>query len=231
MPAANPNLQLGQLMCQATLRILWPVAAAWPGTRGRSGTLKCRVGRGRATYHRYDPQRQQHLITYGVHMIAAKQQADTAGAWLSAREIRSRDYFGGEPAPLNLLAHTCCHEFAHLLQCRTGERSYRSVHNRAFYRILDDLHACGHAQATRQFLADEARRLQLDLSAHPLPLPEPEDEARCWQTGQLVTFGEGRNRCQGRIIRVNRRTCTVTGTGACHGRWFRVPFPLLRPLS
>jgi len=219
---------IGQLMCRATHDILWPAASSWPGSRDGSANLHCRVGRGRATYHRYDPQRQQHLITYGVQMIADKQQADSADIWLSAREIRHRSYFDGELSPLNLLAHTCCHEFAHLLQCNAGERHYRSVHNQAFYRILDALHASGQAQATRRFLAGMARQLQLELPDRPFGRTGTETRARHWQVGQAVSFGEGR---QGRILRVNRRTCTVAGTGAYHGRCFRVPFPLLRPLS
>lgn len=219
---------IGQLMCRATHQVLWPAASSWPGDRNPCASLICRIGRGRATYHRYDPQRQQHLITYGVQMILAKQQADSAAAWLSAQEIRRRGYFDGALSPLNLLAHTCCHEFAHLLQCRAGLRAYRSVHNRAFYRILDQLHSAGYAQATRRFLRQGAEEQKLYLPDQPFLPSQAEARTHSWQVGQTVSFGEGR---QGRIIRVNRRTCTVAGSGPCRGLRFRVPLPLLRPLD
>ncbi|KXS50924.1 MAG: hypothetical protein AWU57_4689, partial [Marinobacter sp. T13-3] len=83
--------RIGQLMCQATLDILWPPARA-----GRpKADLQCRVGSGQATYHRFDSRRKQHLITYGVRMIIAKQSADAALGWLSTREINRLEYFGG----------------------------------------------------------------------------------------------------------------------------------------
>ncbi|WP_255199473.1 hypothetical protein [Marinobacter lutaoensis] len=219
--------QLGQLMCEATLRILWPPAADWLGRRAAGSALHCRVGTGKATYHRYDPQRRHHLITYGMRMVAAKQEAGTADGWLSTREILARGYFDGELSTLNLLAHTCCHEFAHLLQCSAGQRARGSVHNREFYTILDELHASGGAEATRRFLADEADRRGLPLSDRPFLLPEPRQLARQWRIGQAVTFGEGRH--QGRVVRINRKTCTVEGTGPSRGSRFRVPLSLLRP--
>ncbi|HBM51120.1 MAG TPA: hypothetical protein DD385_13410, partial [Marinobacter sp.] len=117
-------------MCQATRDILWAPAASWVRKQNQCAGLVLRVGSGQATYHRYDPRKKQHLITYGARMIAAKHQPETAQGWLSTREIRSRGYFEGEVSVLNLLAHTCCHEFAHLLQHSAGQRHYGSVHNR-----------------------------------------------------------------------------------------------------
>lgn len=159
----------------------------------RGVALALRVGSGQATYHRYDPTQKQHLITYGARMIAAKHQPETAQGWLSTREIRSRGYFGGEVSVLNLLAHTCCHEFAHLLQHSAGQRHYGSVHNRHFYEALDELHTSGAAHATRQYLSEQAALAGIELSGSAFELPAPMQARQQWQVGDAVRFGDGRS--------------------------------------
>ena len=213
---------LGHLMCEITESILWPSAGI------PDPAFRCRVGSGQATYHRFDPHRNQHLITYGVRMIEAKQHPDSARGWLSTREILRRGYFDGEPSPLNLLAHTCCHEFAHLLQCRAGQRYRGSVHNRHFYAILDQLHLDGRALATRQALAEQARNLGLELADTALQLSPPKSCQSNWQPGQEVTFPTRSGPARGRILRVNRRSCTVDGAGRFQGVRYRVPLQLLQ---
>lgn len=223
--------QIGQLMCQATCQILWQPASDLVKAANPEAGLHCRVGSGQATYHRFDPRSQQHRITYGVRMISAKQAPDTAQWWLSTREIQNRGYFAGEVSALNLLAHTCCHEFAHLLQHNAGHRHYRSVHNRHFYRILDDLHQSGQAEATRQYLAEQATHEALVLEPTPLTLPAPGQQARAWQKGDAITFMDGDQQRHARILRVNRKTCTVQGLGASAGKRYRVPMGLLSHIN
>lgn len=218
--------QLGQLMCQATHDILWGAASEWACKQG-SKKLLCRVGSGQATYHRFDPRKKQHLINYGVRMITAKHQSETAMGWLSTREIRSRGYFDGQLSTLNLLAHTCCHEFAHLLQQTAGERRYGSVHNRHFYQVLDQLHESGKAEATRRYLADRAQEHGLRVPDAVFALPDARELVHHWQVGDTVRFGEGSRQRQGRIIRVNRKTCTVAGRGSSSGTRYRVPVQML----
>jgi hypothetical protein len=163
-----------------------------------------------------------------MRMVAAKQRADTASGWLSCREIRTRGYFGGELSTLNLLAHTCCHEFAHLLQHSAGQRYYGSVHNRHFYTILDELHENGHADAARQVLKNLATDSKTPLSAMPFQLPDPTSPSSHWQVDEPVIFGSGTQEFHGEIVRVNRKTCTVDGTGQFHGMRYRVPISMLR---
>ena len=218
--------QLGQLMCQATREILWEPASDWPQAHG-GNTLVCRVGSGQATYHRFDTRKKQHLINYGVRMISAKHQPETAHGWLSTREIRRRGYFDGDVSTLNLLAHTCCHEFAHLVQQSAGQRRYGSVHNRHFYDILDQIHANGGAEILRHYLASQASRQQLPLPDTIFKMPENQTLVRRWQVGDNVTFGENARQRQGKIIRVNRKTCTVDGTGPSKGMRYRVPLQML----
>ncbi|WP_227663205.1 hypothetical protein [Marinobacter halophilus] len=220
--------KLGGLMCQATRNVLWDPAQDWVRQQNSSASLALRVGAGQATYHRYDPRRKQHLINYGARMIAAKHQPETAQGWLSTREIRGRGYFGGELSVLNLLAHTCCHEFAHLLQHSAGQRHYGSVHNRHFYEALDELHGSGAADATRHYLSEQADSAGIELPGTVFELPNPAHQLRQWQVGDPVCFGEGTHQKQGKVIRVNRKTCTVAVTRQARNLRYRVPLTLLR---
>lgn len=226
----NDIFQLGQLMCSVTRDYLWQPAEGWVRERYPGSSLRCRVGSGQATYHRFDPRDRQHQITYGVRMIAAKHQPESAIGWLSAREILKRGYFGGEVSTLNLLAHTCCHEFAHLLQHSAGQRFRGSVHNRHFYNILDELHESGAAKATRAALADQARDQGLALPDTPFEPVDTRQHLAHWQVGDTVSFGAGRRELQGQIIRVNCKTCTVDGIGHSRGVRYRVPVQMLSPL-
>ncbi|WP_262492670.1 hypothetical protein [Marinobacter sp. AL4B] len=222
---------IGTLMCHATRNILWQPARDWVRERNSRADLVLRIGSGQATYHRYDPRTKQHLINYGVRMIAAKRQPETAQGWLSTREIRERGYFDGEVSELNLLAHTCCHEFAHLLQYSAGQRRYGSVHNRQFYEVLDQLHASGAADATRQFLKEQANKAELVLSRDVFEMHNPHLQSSQWQVGEHARFGTGRKQQQGKIIRVNRKTCTVEISHQPRNLLYRVPFALLKPLD
>lgn len=213
---------LGELMCTVTEQVL-----ASPSHH----ELVCRVGSGQATYHRFDPRTRQHQITYGARMIEAKHQPETARGWLSSREIQQRGYFEGQLSPLNLLAHTCCHEFAHLLQHNAGQRFRGSVHNRHFYRILDNLHASGRATETKTALCELASRHQLSLSDERFELPGPGSEPASWAVGDRVAFAAGGGEKLGEILRVNRKTCTVRGMGLSRGVRYRVPLQLLKKMA
>ncbi|WP_323753369.1 hypothetical protein [Marinobacter sp.] len=227
----HTSKQIGTLMCQATRTILWQPAQAWVRERNSRAGLILRVGSGQATYHRYDPRTRQHLINYGARMIAAKRQPETAHGWLSSREIRERGYFGGKVSELNLLAHTCCHEFAHLLQYSAGQRRYGSVHNRHFYEVLDQLHASGAAEATRHYLDERATEAELTLSRAAFETISQPLQVERWQAGDQVCFGTGHQQKQGKVLRVNRKTCTVEVAHQPRNLLYRVPFSLLSPLG
>ena len=230
MPDQNSAHRLGTLMCDITRQTLWAPAQAWVNQRSGGSSLHCRVGSGQATYHRFDPRTRQHCITYGVRMIVAKHDARTAAGWLSGREIVKRGYFGGELTTLNLLAHTCCHEFAHLLQHAAGKRFRGSVHNGHFYEILDQLHASGGAEAARSHLRQGAEQAGIALPREPFEPLQALTSGTRWQVGDQVRFGSGKHQHCGDIIRVNRKTCTVEGTGPSRGLRYRVPVQMLTRL-
>jgi len=216
---------IGKLMAEAIHQHLWQGSVALE----QGHHLTVRIGSGMATYHRFEPKARAHRINLGLGMIRAKQCPTQCAAWLSTREIRQRRYFDGQISTANLLAHTCCHEFAHLLQSVRGERKRGSVHNRAFYRLLDGLHDEGSADRLRCWLIREARQQGLALSTESVDLPAltagpaPHDFA----PGEYVWFWHRQTRHTGRILRVNRHTCSVLGIGVSSGLRFRVPPHLL----
>nr|WP_166268851.1 hypothetical protein [Marinobacter caseinilyticus] len=222
---------LGHLLCTTTAEVLWQPARGWIRERHPGTLLACRVGAGQATYHRFDPRLRQHSITFGARMIIAKHRPDTAAGWLSSREILNRGYFDGQLSTLNLLAHTCCHEFAHLLQHVAGKRKRGSVHNRHFYEILDNLHASGAAQSVRTTMQHTAPDHGLSLPDQPFAIASSGELLAQWQVGDAVGFGSDAHWREGVVQRINRKTCTVAGTGASHGLRYRVPASMLRRLE
>lgn len=226
-PSASHAISVGKLMCEVTQNILWQPAASLIQQRTPGAILRCRVGSGQATYHRFDPVGKEHRITYGTRMIVAKHRPETAAGWLSSREISERGYFGRQLSTLNLLAHTCCHEFAHLLQHSAGQRRRGSVHNRSFYDILDRLHAHGEASAVRDELMRQARLSALSISDQPFELASAVDVLAGWRVGDRVEFGTRGSRRQGVIERINRKTATVRASGGWQDLRYRVPASML----
>lgn len=233
-PASNPE-RLAQLMCQATRSLLWEPNLPGIHARQPNARLELRMGWGRATHHRCRPADGWHSITFGVQMIASKQNPAERLLWLSAREILRRGYgntpTGSAPGMASLLSHTCCHEFAHLLQTLNQGRRRGEVHNAAFYHHLDALHHTGQAGRIREFLLQSAQQHQLILDDAPSPIPIATIPALPWRKGDIVAFGTARQPLVGCIVRINQRTCTIEGRQHCQGLGYRVPHALLRPME
>jgi len=87
-----------------------------------------------------------------------------ASRWTSGREMIRRGYFSERVDLLSVLAHAACHEFAHLIQSVEGKRKHGSVHNSAFYFILDEMHREGVASEVLQLLIEQCRAVGLDAS-------------------------------------------------------------------
>lgn len=228
LPDSGTLHQLTRLLCNTTEAILWGPARDWVQAQSPQSELRCRVGSGQATYHQFDAHARRHVITFGQRMVAAKFQPDSCQGWLSTREIQGRGYFDGEVSTLNLLAHTCCHEFAHLLQSVSGERRRGSVHNPAFYSILDELYASDGADAARRFLQEKSDHKGIELPQHPMQIDAPATRLATFSVGDTVQFGSDGQLREGKILRINRRTCTVAGTGRWRGMRYRVPAALMR---
>ena len=216
----NPARPLGDAMARSIRQVLWHPEHC-PST-----SLHIRVGSGQATYHRFDTPSGQHLINLGRQMIAAKLRPEYCGSWLSAREIRRRGYFGGTLSAANLLAHTCCHEYAHLIQTTRGER-----------RLAPYTTPPSTGFSTRCMAPARLTSCASTCSRRPpeagIALPDVtvalvrETPATDFAPGDTVVFQAGPRQHTGHILRVNRRTCTVKGTGHSRGLRFRVSPSLL----
>ncbi|HLT13289.1 MAG TPA: hypothetical protein VK006_04260, partial [Marinobacter sp.] len=71
----------------------------------------------------------------------------------------------------------------------------------------------------------------LELSGFAFELPDPAHTRRPWQVGDSVRFGSSQNEKQGKVIRVNRKTCTVAVIHQARHLRYRVPLSLLTHLD
>jgi hypothetical protein len=197
---------LAALLCDATEQVLWREVQDWLASRAARHSLQCRVGAGEATYYR-PLGNNRHLINYGSKMIASKLNPAVAAQWRTGREIAGRGYFGGAITLPALLAHTCCHEFAHLVQSINGWIRRGSIHNREFYRIVDRMHAAGSAQRVLEYLQQRAAQAELPLVFnHHAPSP---NMPGVFRPGELVSFEYRGRPVVGEVMRVNRKTVNV----------------------
>lgn len=213
-------------MCTITHEHMWIPRIQWAKRRIPTVSLKIRAGTGKATYLAHpviqgsskSKRPFECTLTYGVKMIESKCKSNEALGWLSAREIVSRNYYQGEVSLLNLLSHTIIHEFGHFIQCLMGERTDNSVHNDAFYAILDRAHSRGHGEKVRQALHELCLKDGIDLSSINF---EKELQARseCLQMqdiipGQLfnVKHPEYKNYNPYRVEKKNRTTVRIVST-------------------
>jgi hypothetical protein len=194
------------LLCEATEQVLWREVQDWISSQPARHSLQCRVGAGEATYYR-PLANHRHLINYGSKMVASKLNPVMAAQWRTGREIAERGYFCGELTLPTLLAHTCCHEFAHLVQSINGWIRRGSIHNRNFYRIVDRMHAAGSGQRVLEHLEVRAADTGLPLVvSHDVPQPTI---ANSFKRGELVSFEYRGRAVVGEVMRVNRKTVNV----------------------
>lgn len=154
------NQYIAELMCRATVEVMHPLCA----NIHLGQKIYCRVGSGFATNHR------KQTITYGVKMVQDKRQESSARNWTTGKEILKRKYFD-KFTYKNLIIATILHEYAHFIQTLTGGRKRNSVHNDAFYKILDDFYANDYHFIVQDFLMnyDDFWNSEFDK---PLPIVE-----------------------------------------------------------
>jgi hypothetical protein len=218
---------IAEILCAATEQILWRELQPWLAERAETHHLRCRVGSGEATYYRLLGHR-EHLLNYGRKMVASKFDAARAAQWRTGREIVQRSYFSGELTLSTVLAHTCCHEFGHIIQSIKGWIRYGSIHNREFYRILDRIHHSDSAQRVHSYIEQRAADQGLPLSfidtAQAIPV------VACFQPGELVCFEYRGRSVVGEVLRVNRKTVNVKPvTPRLAADYFRISPHFLTP--
>tara|TARA_B100002049_G_scaffold45730_1_gene31914 strand:+ start:6837 stop:7511 length:675 start_codon:yes stop_codon:yes gene_type:complete len=143
---------IAKLMVKATEVVLYQQQRAWLKQSHPDVTLLVRVGGGFGTHcTRYT--NRDYAITYGIDMIANKLDSENCGAdWATHKEIVNRGYFNGSTTIQNLLAHTVIHEYAHFFQFLTDGVKKNSIHNAAFYKIVDNLYRAGLAEDVLMYM-------------------------------------------------------------------------------
>lgn len=207
-------------MARAVAQVLWPQRHLLL-PNGGAKPLQARVGSGMATY--FKPQRGTDIIVFGRKMVASKCVAH-AGQWLSYRELSQYNFFDGYASPLNLLAHTVCHEFAHYIQAHYQQRRHGQVHNVHFYHHLRTLYAQGLAAQVQQYLAQALPALAAlrPIASHSSPAlvgAEPHQ----FSVGQHISFYHKGELVQAEVTRVNQKTLSAKPLGHRGKAYWRVP--------
>lgn len=223
--------RIARLLCQASEQVLWEYSRTWLEAQPGQHRLHCRVGHGEATYYR-TAGINDHILTYGWKMVASKRDEKAARRWRTGREIVSRGYFGGDITLPALLAHTCCHEFAHLVQSIRGWIARGSIHNAQFYRVLDRIHASGAADRVLDYLLQQARAEDIVLAFRPARTLPAGAVGPAFRIGQMVSFSYKGGPIEGEVIRVNRNTVNVRPIRPYLGdTYFRVSPQFLKAIA
>lgn len=136
----NLYSNLANLLVNATKDVVFDDIKDWVYKKNPNLVFISRVGSGKKTYHR-KINNNTHLIIYGKKMIEDKMHSlKRASFWLTGKEIINRKYFDGKITPQNILVAVILHEFAHFIQVINKQRTYNSVHNEYFYKVLDRMH-------------------------------------------------------------------------------------------
>ena len=216
----NNTLQLAEILCRATHHVLWTPNEQWARQRKPQIVFQCRVGSGRATYHLHKDN--IHVITYGQKMLISKRNISDARSWITGYEIESRQYFGGRLNYAQLLAHTCCHEFSHLIQAINGWWKRGSIHNQDFYRILDQLHESDKAKQVLEFINTQACQQNIDLNF--FDASSSEENGSNFSVGDTVWLTINGEKVAGQVKRINKRTVSVYPTAQqSKVRYYRIP--------
>ncbi|MDH5517621.1 MAG: hypothetical protein OEY36_07355 [Gammaproteobacteria bacterium] len=166
-------------------------------------------------------------------MIKSKFSPDEVVHWLSYREIIRRNYFTGDTSLPCLLAHTVCHEFAHLIQQLSGWHKRGSIHNSGYYQILDQLHKSGLAETIKNDIVREceAQNLELIANIQPAIVTKKTQIEVFFSVNDTVCFDYKNKTHSGTVIKVNRKTLIIRVKNLFrHSRW-KVPKLLVRNSS
>lgn len=224
---------IAHLLCQLSEQVLWQHARDWIADKAPKLSFSTRVGGGMATYCLYNPNTQHCKLNFGKKMVASKFNANEIKYWLTTREIKSKAYFNQEITLANVLAHTACHEFAHLIQQIKGWHTRGSVHNAGFYKILGSIHQSGFAHQVRDELVQQCHDMNIKLQFDMQACIQPElDLGPVFKPMDTVCFTHKGISYIGVVERVNKKSVTVLATdGISRESLWRVHPNLLQPLS
>ena len=169
---------IASIMTDISENIVWPIIHEICKDHNKKvvNPFSARIGSGARTYHTLKRQngKKQHIVTYGQKMLEDKRDYNRAVQWLTGREIIEKDFFNGVATYENIVAHTILHEMAHALQVIMGDRTYNSVHNKAFYQWLKLLHnKCGHEVLNALINKSQKKKVSLDFKINEIEENNP----------------------------------------------------------
>lgn len=201
--------QIADTLCKLTEEVLWNSDSFSELIAFNHFKLKTRIGCGMATYCKFNPKEKLFTITYGRKMIESKFNQQQAKRWMSYREIASRRYYDQNTSLINVLAHTVCHEFAHVIQQINAPIVKGSIHNASFYSILDKIHLTDDVTTLRN-------KIEYHFSSNSLSPEYNNDviltdikETINVSIGMPVTFLHKKKTYSGKIIKINKKTVHV----------------------
>jgi len=225
----DKHQQIADILCQLTADLLTDNTINYNGIKLSTIKLNCRTGSGHATYCKYDSRLKTFTITYGKKMIKSKFSDYQITHWLTYREIIKYNYFDGKPSLLNVLTHTICHEFSHLIQQHFKWHIKGSVHNHKFYDILDYFYDTGIAIVLRDRLSETCKTQRISLRQIKEPVQLPDHENISFTLNDMVSFVHKNKTVKGKISKINRKTVAIkVGRLFNHTVW-RVPKSLVQP--
>jgi len=200
---------IADTLCKLTEEVLWNSNNFSDVIVFNDFKLKTRIGCGMATYCKFNPKENAFTITYGKKMIESKFHLQQAKLWMTYREVLSRNYYNQDTSLVNILAHTVCHEFAHVIQLITKQAIKGSIHNTNFYSILDKIHLSNEANIIRDNLENYFSSNAISAEyIHESTLSDNKSASNL-RIGSSVSFLHKKKVYSGQIVKINSKTVQV----------------------
>jgi len=201
--------QLADYLCKLTEECLWKSSIFSDVISHSNYKLKTRTGCGLATYCKFNPREKVFTITYGKKMIESKFNQQQAKRWMTYREVLSRGYYNQNTSLINVLSHTVCHEFAHIIQQLTSPAIKGSIHNANFYAILDKIHSSDEANTVREKLENYFQSNAISIEYLKVPAIEASKITLAIDIDSNVMFIHKKKEYSGTVIKINKKTVHV----------------------
>jgi len=217
--------------------------ATWAEERIGAFSLEVKLGRGRRTYLRHarglsarskhtklgalkrllpPPQSAAHefQLVYGRLCLEDMFNEDQYWRWKSYQELYKYGYLtetaGADCSSLSPLQHLChivLHEFSHFIQAVLGQRYDGSVHNHAFYQILQRSYDDAEHKSVLQYIIRHCQSCPETSAALQQSYPSrqhlSDEPTHNFNRGQTIGFTY-RGQCyQGTIARLNKQRATI----------------------
>lgn len=205
----NKYQTIAAVMCDITNDIVNESLCTFYNIELGEINLTTRIGSGLATYCKHERSCDKYTITYGKKMIESKFNPLEAKKWLTYREIIKYNYYNANPALSNILAHTICHEFSHLIQQHRKHIKRGSIHNTAFYEILSNFHESGIVKEIHSRLIEKCANEDITLAFNEVTHDNVINNNIEFFINDEISFQHKNKKVFGRVIKINKKTLII----------------------